>query len=115
MQAVDLCNITDLVDGLARDMCRRWGFQMPKSRTPAVRAADPFPVIEFSDESAVAAIDAVLATYPGAVWITADGHGRVVDGDRLISVAIPLTDPDAEHLGWLDAATHLGPMAGVGR
>ena len=113
MRTADLCDITDLVDGLARDMCRKWGFQMPKPRKPAVPAPDLFPVIKLCDETAIEAIDMVLATYPGAVWITADGHGRVVDGDLLISVAIPLTDPDAEHVGWLDGASRLGPMAGT--
>lgn len=66
-------------------------------------------------ETSIEAIDMVLATYPGSVWITADEQGRVMDGDRLISVAIPLADPDAEHLGWLDASLRLGPMAVVGR
>lgn len=104
MQAVDLCDITDLVDGLARDMCRKWGFSLATSRTPAVRAADPFPVAEFSDKSAVAAIDAVLATYPDAVWRVTGDQGRIVAGNLPLSLKFSIIDRDAELCGWVDAA-----------
>lgn len=50
----------------------------------------------------------VWQRYPGASWITRGGHGRIIEGDRLISVAVPLIDPDAEWLAWLDASCRLG-------
>ncbi len=71
--------------------------------------------LEFSVEAAVSAVDAVTRVYPDAVWHVTGDHGRIVAGDRLVSLAVSLTDEDAELCAWLDAAQRLGPMAGVGR
>lgn len=46
--------------------------------------------------------------YPSARWITDGYFGRIVAGDRLISLKLSLIDPDAESLGWFDAASRLG-------
>lgn len=46
--------------------------------------------------------------YPGAVWTISGTHGRIVAGNILVSLAVPLVDPDAEWLAWRDASFRLG-------
>lgn len=70
--------------------------------------------LEFSVEAAVSAVDAVTRVYPDAVWHVTGDQGRIVAGDLLVSLAVSLTDEDAELCAWLDAADRLGPMAGAG-
>lgn len=51
---------------------------------------------------------AVLNKYPAARFATAADFGRIVAGDRLVSLPVPLIDPQAECLAWLDASERLG-------
>lgn len=41
--------------------------------------------------------------FHSARWQIDDAFGRIVAGDLMLSLAIPLIDPHAEWLGWLDA------------
>ena len=50
----------------------------------------------------------VLVKYPLARWVTSGDIGRIVAGDVLVSLAIPLADPEAESRAWADAAGRLG-------
>ena len=105
MQTADLCDISDLVWG---------GYRHQTEDAPWSEVCDPVP-LQYVNESpqldvsqAVQAIDAVTAKYPGAHWATFGDHGRIVCGDRLISLSMATIDPDAELLAWTDAAGRLG-------
>ncbi len=105
VKTADLLDISALVSG----------WYKPEAEAEDLEVDPPEPDIEMTDVPgeiplavAVAAIDTVLSVYPDAGLIVSCAHARIVAGDILVSLAIPLTDPEAESLAWIDAATRPG-------
>lgn len=105
----ELLDITDLVSGWYRPSADHAG-QLDELEPDLSEFAGELSEIpdDLSISEAVAAIDAVLTVFPDARWLADGEHGRIVAGDRLVSLAIPLADPEAEILAWIDAAGRLG-------
>lgn len=102
MRTADLTDLSDLISGWFRN-------------TTETKHIDAPEHLKFSVEAAVSAVDAVTRVYPDAVWHVTGDQGRIVAGDLLVSLAVSLTDEDAELLAWLDASCRLGEMrAGIG-
>lgn len=103
---MNLLDISDLVSGWYRPAVDEIEEIEPDL---SELAGDPLDVPDsLSIEAAVAAIDQVLQVYPDAQWVAHGTHGRIVAGDVLVSLAIPLADPEAEFLGWIDASSRTG-------
>ena len=105
METAELLDISDLVSGWYRPAVDEVDDVEPDL---SYHGADDVVPDGISIETAIAAIDAVLAVYPDARWTVTGTHGRIADGDRLIGLAVSLADPEAEFVAWLDAAGRLG-------
>lgn len=75
---------------------------------PHVEVPPPLPISDISETAALLAIDRVTARFPGARFVTEGDFGRVIAGDRLVSLAFSVSDPDVELLCWIDSAGRLG-------
>lgn len=118
MPAADLLNLSELVASLERDL--RWRYGLVRQPEPKQHHFPTYEVVQtdqtrFANQSpeidmpaTIHAIDAVLSVYPDARWTVSGAHGRIIAGDRLVSLAVALIDPDAELVAWIDAAGRLG-------